>query len=73
MQHATDLLVLPPHTSHVLQPLDLSNFAPVKRALAAETYLAARLDSGLMQRVEWTEMYIRAREEALTAANIVKG
>jgi len=35
MEH--DLLILPPHTSHVLQPLDVSAFSPLKHALAAET------------------------------------
>jgi hypothetical protein len=37
MKHAIDLLILPPHTSHMLQPLDVSVFAPLKRALAKET------------------------------------
>jgi hypothetical protein len=37
MKHAIDLLILPPHTSHMLQPLDVSVSAPLKRALAKET------------------------------------
>jgi hypothetical protein len=73
MEHAIDLLVLPPHTSHKLQPLDVSVFSPLKRALAAETDAAARLDSGRIQRVDWTKMYIRAREKALISANILSG
>ena len=73
MEHAIDLLILPPHTSHVLQPLDVSVFAPLKRALAIETDAVSRLDSGRIQRVEWTEMYIRAREKALISTNIVSG
>jgi hypothetical protein len=73
MEHAIDLLILPPHTSHVLQPLDVGVFAPLKRALASETDVVARLDYGRIQRVEWTEMYIRAREKALTSANIASG
>ena len=52
MQNAIDLLILPPHTLHMLQPLDVSIFAPLKRALAAETDAAARLDSGRIPRVE---------------------
>jgi DDE superfamily endonuclease/Tc5 transposase DNA-binding domain len=73
MEHTIDLLILPPHTSHKLQPLDVAVFSPLKRALAAETDAASRLDSGRIQRVEWTNMYIRAREKALTSANIASG
>jgi len=46
-------------------------FAPLKRALAAETDAGSRLDSGRIQRVEWTEMYIRAQKRAFTSSNIV--
>lgn len=73
MEHAIDLLILPPHCSHELQPLDVGVFAPLKRALARETDGVARLDSGRMSKVEWTEMYIRARSRALTTQNIRSG
>ena len=73
MQHAIDLLILAPHTSHILQPFDVSVFSPLKRTLAAETDAVSRLDSGRLQKVEWTKMYIRARERALTTTNIVAG
>jgi hypothetical protein len=73
MRHAIDLLILPPHTSHTLQPFDVSVFSPLRLALAAETDGVSRLDSRRLQRVEWTTMYIRARERAFTAANIVSG
>ena len=73
MEHAIDLLILPPHTSHVLQPLDVSVFAPLKRALAVETDQASRLQAGRIPRSEWTSMYIRAREAALRPANIKSG
>ncbi len=73
MKPATDLLILPPHTSHMLQPLDVSVFAPLKRALAAETSAVSRLDYGRIQRVEWTEMSIRSREKAFTSSTIISG
>ncbi|KYG40271.1 hypothetical protein M433DRAFT_160676, partial [Acidomyces richmondensis BFW] len=73
MEHTIDLLILPPHTSHALQPLDVSVFSPLKRALAAETDAASRLDSGRMSRIEWTSMYIRARKTALRPSNILSG
>jgi hypothetical protein len=73
MDNKIDLLVLPPHTSHVLQPLDISIFQPLKRALATETDRLAALDSGRIPRVEWTEAYIRGREKAFTSKNIQTG
>jgi hypothetical protein len=36
MRNAVDMLILPPHTSHMLQPLDVGVFAPLKRTLASE-------------------------------------
>ena len=71
MEHTIDLLILPPHTSHVLQPLDVSVFSPLKRALAAETDAASRLDAGRISRTEWTSMYIRARQQALNPSNLI--
>lgn len=44
MDKSIDILVLPSHTSHVLQPLDVGVFSPLKRALASETDALARLD-----------------------------
>ena len=73
MQKAIDLMILPPHCSHILQPLDVGVFAPLKRALASETDAALRLDTGRMSRVEWVEIYIRAREKALTSSDIRGG
>jgi len=34
MEHMIDLLILLPHTSHMLQPLDVSVFLLLKHALA---------------------------------------
>ncbi|KXL42336.1 MAG: hypothetical protein FE78DRAFT_495858, partial [Acidomyces sp. 'richmondensis'] len=65
--------ILLPHCSHALQPLDISIFSPLKKALAVETDKLASLDPGRILRVEWTEAYIRAREKAITQANIQSG
>jgi hypothetical protein len=70
MSHLIDLLILPPHCSHLLQPLDVGVFSPLKCALALETDAASRVDSGRISRVEWVEMYIRARAKAITQSNI---
>ena len=73
MEHLIHLLILPPHCSHFLQPLDVSVFGPLKRALASEIDTRSRLDSGRIARVEWTEMCIRARAKAMTSDNILSG
>lgn len=57
----------------MLQPLDVSIFQPLKRALAKEADTATQLDYGRIPRAEWTSMYIRARENALTQSNIIPG
>jgi len=41
IETAIDLLILPPHASRMLQPLDVSVFALLKQALAAETDAAS--------------------------------
>jgi len=73
MQNAIDLTILPPHCSHILQPLDVGVFAPLKRALASETDTALRLSSSHIPRIQWVEMYIRARAKAITTGNILAG
>lgn len=57
----------------MLQPLNIGVFAPLKRALTIEIDAASHLDLNRMRRVEWTKMYIRAREKAFTIANITGG
>jgi hypothetical protein len=65
-----DLVCLPPHTSHILQPLDVGLFSPLKRALSTEIEKLFRLDTRRVPRIEWTEAYITARAKAFTSRNI---
>jgi hypothetical protein len=44
MTHNIDLLVLPPHTSHVLQPLDVGVFEKLKKELSTAAEQAAGWD-----------------------------
>jgi hypothetical protein len=46
-----DLVVLPPHTSHILQPLDVGVFSPLKRGLSAEIEKLFRLDTRRIPRI----------------------
>ena len=68
-----DLVVLPPHTSHQLQPLDVSIFSPLKRALSNEVEKLFRLTTRRIPRVEWMSAYIKARDRVFTSPNILSG
>ena len=73
MENAIDLLILPPHCSDILQPLDVGVFAPLKRALAADTDSVSRIDPERISRAQWTAMYMRARQKAFSKRNIESG
>ena len=73
MRNAIDLLILPPHTSQITQPLDVGVFGPLKRALAKQTDQRLRLDSGRISKDEWVEMYVKAHNTAFTTLNIKAG
>lgn len=73
MDYNIILLVLPPHTSHILQPLDLSVFGPLKTYLAQETDRYTRTGIQRLQKYEWLEAYRQARPKALSTSNILSG
>jgi 4-hydroxybenzoate polyprenyltransferase len=67
-QHNIHLLFLPPHTSHVLQPLDLSVFSSLKTHYrTAVSNLAVTTDSSLIRKQNFLACYSKARKEALSA------
>ncbi|OHW97453.1 transposase [Colletotrichum incanum] len=68
------LLFLPPHTSHVLQPLDQSIFGPVKAAYRKELgYLSQWNDSTIVGKRNFIGCYQKARLAGLTMDNIKSG
>ena len=64
---------LPPHITHFLQPLDISVFAPLKRA--DSDLLQAQYTKG--ERGVWKGNFYKlldsAREKAFTSSNILSG
>jgi hypothetical protein len=73
-QNNIHLLFLPPHTSHVLQPLDLSVFSPLKSHYRKEVgYLTLLTDSSPLGKQNFLDCYQKARKEALSAKNIKNG
>ncbi|TIC91612.1 Jerky like protein [Colletotrichum higginsianum] len=68
------LLFLPPHTSHVLQPLDQSVFSPVKAAYRKELgYLGQWNDSTVVGKRNFIGCYQKACTAGMTMQNIRSG
>jgi hypothetical protein len=65
------LLFLPPHNSHVLQPLDLSVFAPLKQAYRKQFgNLNLLIDSTLVGKRNFLIYYQKTRTSSLTKDDI---
>lgn len=73
LDNAIDLVVLPPHSSHILQLLDVAIFGPLKTYLSRETDRLSRFDPGRISKVDWTTAYSIAREEAFRSSSILSG
>ena len=73
MRHAIDVMVLPPHSSHLTQPLDVGIFRPLKQAVASLTGKVAIFSDGRKSRDTWTVNIVQARRKALTQDNIRSG
>ena len=68
------LIFLPPHSSHVLQPLDLSIFSPLKASYRKElNLLGSLIDSAPIGKRNFLLCYYKAREASITAGNILAG
>ena len=73
-QHNVYLYYLIPHSSHVLQPLDLSCFSPLKSRYRQDIAALATLsDSAPIKKARFLEYYNKARNEGLTEYNIRAG
>ena len=74
LEHNIYLLFLPAHTSHVLQPLDLTVFSSLKRAYRKELQkLSSLIDSTPMDKRNFLIYYQKARQDSITPSNINSG
>jgi hypothetical protein len=64
---------LPSHTSHKLQPCDVSVFAPLKTAYRDQVERLNRGGINTIGKEHFTYLYAPARERAITKRNIVAG
>jgi len=74
LEHDIYLLFLPAHTSHVLQPLDLTVFSSLKRLYRKELQkLSSLIDSTPIGKRNFLVCYQKARQESITSSNIKSG
>jgi DDE superfamily endonuclease len=71
LQNRIVLILLPPHSSHLLQPLDVCIFSPLKTALSQRQAQLFRSGVRRIEKAEWTEHYYAARTVAITEKNIL--
>ena len=73
-QNKVCLLFLPSHTSHVLQPLDLSVFGPLKTYYRQEINCAGLIaDSAPVLKAQFISCYVKAYAKAFRSSNIKSG
>jgi len=71
MEYRITLLVIPPHSSHLLQPADVAVFGPLATYHAQETDHLTRTGVRCLSKAEWVQIYATARSKALTKKNIL--
>jgi hypothetical protein len=67
------LILLPPHSSHLLQPLDVGVFRPLKAAMTTQLDPLFRTGLHRLEKAEWVNCFVKARPIALTTSNIIGG
>ena len=66
-------MILPSHSSHLTQPLDVGVFGALKKYMAAELYPLMQTGVSRIQKVEWLTAFVGAHDEALSVKNILGG
>jgi len=72
-QNSIKSLYMPPHSSHRLQPLDVSCFGPLKHFYGQRVQTCMRLGINHIDKIEFLEHYRPARHQALIKSNICSG
>jgi hypothetical protein len=64
---------MPAHTSHILQPLDVSCFGPLKKAYSSQIENKLRLGINHVNKEEFIPAFLIAHQQAMTIRNITSG
>jgi hypothetical protein len=66
------LLCLPPHSTHILQPLDVGVFAPLAIAYTNGVHSRTRFGASYsIDKVDFLEIYQEARDKAISVGNVL--
>jgi hypothetical protein len=71
--HCIITLCMPPHSSHLLQPLDISCFAGLKRSYGRQIEDLMRVGVNHIDKSDFLPAYFTARTEALTLNTVRSG
>jgi len=67
------LLVLPPHSSHLCQPLDVGVFKPLKTLIASAIEPLVSTELHRILKAEWLSAFVEAHDGAFSNQNIRSG
>jgi hypothetical protein len=73
MENSIIPLYMPPHSSHLLQPLDVGCFSPLKRSYGRQVEERVRSGTHHIDKVEFLTLYQIARQHALTTPTVQSG
>ena len=62
-----------PHSSHLLQPLDVGCFSPLKRAYGYQVETCIRLGRNYIDKLDFLKAFIPARAATISLSNIRSG
>lgn len=73
MKNNIIFMVLPPHSSHLSQPLDVGVFGPLKTLMASAIEPLISTELHRILKAEWVSAYVEAHDNAFTIQNIRAG
>jgi hypothetical protein len=73
LQNCILTLCMPAHTSHILQPLDISCFGPLKKAYDSQIENKMRLGINHITKEEFLPAFFAAHQQTTTTGNITSG
>ena len=73
MKNTIIFMVLPPHSSHLTQPLDVGVFGPLKTHMASAIEPLISTEIHRILKAEWLAAYVEAHHNAFSTWNIYSG